>query len=60
MLNKRGMDLSINAIVIIILALLVLIVMILIFTGASSDFLGFVKQQLGIGKTLANETGFIK
>ena len=60
MLNKRGMDLSINTIILLILGLIVLVVMIIIFSGPSGDFFGFVKEQLGIGGRLVNETNPLK
>ena len=56
MFNKRGMDLSINTIIIIILALLVLVIAILMLTGVSGGFLDTIRNQLGFGKSLVNES----
>ena len=55
MFQKRG-DLSITSSVVIILALLVLVVVLIIFSNTSNGFLVAIKQQLGFGQTLLNES----
>ena len=54
--NKRGLSLSITAIVVFILALIVFIAALFIFTGIGGEFYDFVKDKLGIGQSLVNGT----
>ncbi len=50
-MNKKGVELSINTIIIIILAILVLIVILFIFSGAMRDFAAnlFAKLKTALG-----------
>ena len=43
-MNKKGLELAINTIVILVLAILVLIFLVLFFTGASNDFITKIKS----------------
>ena len=43
-MNKKGLELAINTIVILVLAILVLIFLVLFFTGASNDFITKMKS----------------
>lgn len=45
-MNKRGVELSINTIVIIIIAIIVLIVLILIFTGSMKDVIAELSAKI--------------
>ena len=56
MFKKREINLSTTVIVVLILAIIVFIAALLIFTNVGSGFMEFVKEQLGIGKSLVNNT----
>ncbi len=46
-MDKRGLELAWNTIVVMIIAFIILIVLILVFTGVAGDFTGNIKSYIG-------------
>ena len=55
-MNRKGVELSINTIVIVILVLIVLIVVLFIFSGAMRDFASNILAKLKTATGLWNAT----
>ncbi|MGB9707953.1 MAG: hypothetical protein ACPLXC_01330 [Candidatus Pacearchaeota archaeon] len=56
-MNKRGVELSVNTIILIILALLALIITVLIFTGAMKTIIAEISSKISQAFGLWNATG---
>ncbi len=56
MVSKRGVELSVNTIVIVILCIIVLVVLVLIFTGAFGKFGGDILYKIKSALGMLNAT----
>ncbi|MBS3073312.1 hypothetical protein J4465_00760 [Candidatus Pacearchaeota archaeon] len=59
-MKKKGVELSINTIIIVILAILALVVLMLIFTSAGKTFFSDIMMKLKSSLGLLNSTGITK
>lgn len=55
-MNKRGVELSINTIIVVILAVLVLVITIMIFTSAGKTFFADIMSKLKLAFGLLETT----